>query len=315
MEGPSAYVFPADQKRLGQLRDMMNLLRSMGVEIHQSDQAFTAKLLWPPKKKEEPEAKKEEPEKQSSKEKKKDTPAEKKEPEEIKFPAGSFVIRMDQPYSRLADTLLDTQFVLGKERVYDDTGWTLGYTKNLEFRRVVDETVLKVPMKIWDGSIKPSETKGSGKALAIRNTADTDFIRLRYELPDVKFSVLQEEYKMKAGSLPAGTIVAPLDDRVQKAVAAYGTFRMDVLDSMPALKSHELPLPRIALLHTWLDTQDEGWWRLAFDDLKVPYDYLSTQDISSMADLKSTYDVIVFPPVDASAHDIVNGLPKGMPLP
>src|SRR5205823_3741002 len=44
-----------------------------------------------------------------------------------KLPAGSFVVRMDQPYSRLADAVLDTQYVRGEERVYDDTGWTLGY--------------------------------------------------------------------------------------------------------------------------------------------------------------------------------------------
>jgi len=30
--------------------------------------------------------------------------------EDQKFPAGSYVIRMDQPYSRMADMLLDTQY-------------------------------------------------------------------------------------------------------------------------------------------------------------------------------------------------------------
>ena len=47
----------------------------------------------------------------------------------MKFAKGSYVIRMDQPYSRLADTLLDVQYVRGDERVYDDTGWTLGYSE------------------------------------------------------------------------------------------------------------------------------------------------------------------------------------------
>ena len=37
---------------------------------------------------------------------------------------------------------------------------------------------------------------------------------------------------------------------------------------------------RIAIMHTWLTTQDEGWFRLGFDHLQVPFTYISTQDVS-----------------------------------
>ena len=50
---------------------------------------------------------------------------------------GSYVVQMDQPYSRLADTLLDVQYVRGEERVYDDTGWTLGLLKNVPADRLL----------------------------------------------------------------------------------------------------------------------------------------------------------------------------------
>ena len=68
------------------------------------------------------------------------------EAEPVKFAKGSYIIRMDQPYSRLADTLLDVQYVRGEEKVYDDTGWTLGYLKNVDVKRVVNPDVLKVKM-------------------------------------------------------------------------------------------------------------------------------------------------------------------------
>ena len=55
--------------------------------------------------------------------------------------------------------------------------------------------------------------------------------------------------------------------------------------------------PRIAILHTWLTTQDEGWWRMALDSVKVPFDYISTQDVAKISDLNAKYDVLVF--VDA----------------
>jgi len=43
------------------------------------------------------------------------------------FPAGSYVIRMDQPYSRIADALLDRQYWAPddpQKHPYDDTGWS-----------------------------------------------------------------------------------------------------------------------------------------------------------------------------------------------
>lgn len=312
-EGPAAYVFTASQKRPGQLRDLLNLLRTQGIEVHQSDQPFTAKLLWPPKKKEDA-AKEEKPPVKKEKDKKKET-EEKKEPEEASFPAGSYIVRMDQPYSRFADALLDTQYVLGKERVYDDTGWTLGYTKNVEFKRLVDQSVLKVPMHLWDGTVKSTAGTMKGAAVAIENSADTDLIRLRYELGQSRVSVLDETLKLKNKTLAAGTLIVPITDATQTVFARYSTMKMELLDSMPSVKMRELALPRIAILHTWLDTQDEGWYRIAFDEMKVPYDYISTQDVAVMPDLRNKYDVIVFPPGGGEPTDIINGYPPGPPLP
>ena len=63
-------------------------------------------------------------------------------------------------------------------------------------------------------------------------------------------------------------------------------------------------------MHTWLFTQTEGWWRQAFDQLHVPFTYISTQTVSKDADLRSQFDVIVFAPVGGGGtQQIVNGLP------
>src|SRR5450432_4258432 len=70
-------------------------------------------------------------------------------------------------------------------------------------------------------------------------------------------------------------------------------------------------------MHTWLSTQGEGWWRLEFDRLKIPYDYISTQTVSKSGDLRSKYDAIVFAPgVRGNPQSIVSGMPMyGNPLP
>jgi len=62
-------------------------------------------------------------------------------------------------------------------------------------------------------------------------------------------------------------------------------------------------------MHTWLSTQDEGWWRLALDQVKIPYDYISTQDVSKNSDLNAKYDAILFAPVGRSPQQIVDGMP------
>jgi hypothetical protein len=75
---------------------------------------------------------------------------------------------------------------------------------------------------------------------------------------------------------------------------------------------HELDLPRIALVHSWLNTQNEGWVRYAFDVLGIPYSYFSVQQLKDR-DLLKRFDVIVFPYVSNNAQAIVNGLPMTGP--
>src|SRR5262249_29107545 len=59
------------------------------------------------------------------------------------------------------------------------------------------------------------------------------------------------------------------------------------------------------------------WWRLEFDRYKVPYDYISTQDVAKNDNLNAKYDVIIFAPVGrANPQQIVSGMPMfGNPLP
>ncbi|MFZ5784953.1 MAG: M14 family zinc carboxypeptidase [Acidobacteriota bacterium] len=300
-EGPAAYVFPAGQPRRGQLHDLMALLRRHGIEVHVATKAFSVRANWPPAT--------ENPEGASA-----PSPAPSAGTRE--FPAGSVIVRMDQPFSRLADALLDTQYVRGEEKVYDDTGWTLGHARNLEWNRVADTAVLDVPMLEWTGS-EPAGSAMGGAALAIANSADTDLARLRAALPGVRMTVASGPFD-SGRAWPAGTVIVPLEDATRADVlAAVGRLHLDHarLSALPVVETHELRVPRVALLHTWLSTQDEGWFRLALEDLGIPYEYLSTQDVAGLGDLRRRYDVILFPPAGGSPQDIVEGLPDGPALP
>src|SRR3546814_5534115 len=73
-----------------------------------------------------------------------------------RFPAGSWVVRMDQPYSRIADTLLDRQYWSPKDKYdtpYDDTGWSMGDLFGVQVARVTDATILDASMERVEGPI------------------------------------------------------------------------------------------------------------------------------------------------------------------
>src|SRR5438046_3545847 len=102
-----------------------------------------------------------------------------------KFPAGSYVVRMDQPYSRMADMLLDTQYYnVNDPRPYDDTGWTLGPLRNVKTVRVKDPAVLDAPMTLLNGPAKATgKIAGTGAAgWVINHNAESALAQLRFRL-------------------------------------------------------------------------------------------------------------------------------------
>jgi len=287
-EGPAAWVFDGAQKRQGQLTDLMNLLRMHGIEVQQSDAPFSIAVNWPP-----PIASERKPDAASKPASEGAVAPPKHDPSQpVNFAKGSFIVRMDQPYARLADTMLDVQYVRSDEKVYDDTGWTLGYLKNVDFKRVANPDVLKVAMHEWTGG-----TATSSSPLILENEADTSLPRAVWSTPQARWAVADEAFTVGAKKYAAGTIVAA--------------------SSTPSTKTHELHLPRIAVLHTWLRTQDEGWFRLGLESLGIPFTYLSTQEVAKTPNLRDRFDVILFAPTGGanSSTEIVNGLPPGPPLP
>ncbi len=294
-EGPAAWVFDGAQKRQGQLTDLMNLLRTHGIEVQQSDAPFSVATNWPPteRRSDSPVRQSSESATEKSRTGESDLRSSKPDPNQpVNFAKGSFIIRMDQPYARLADAMLDVQYVRSDEKVYDDTGWTLGYLKNVDFKRVANPDVLKVAAHEWTGG-----TAASSSPLILENVADTSLPRAVWSTPQAHWSEADEAFTVGAKKYAAGTIVAA--------------------SSTPTTKTHEIHLPRIAILHTWLRTQDEGWFRLGLESLGIPFTYLSTQDVAKMPNLRDRFDVILFAPTGGgnSSAEIVNGLPPGPPLP
>src|SRR2546430_4337863 len=287
-EGPAAWIIPSDQSRVVEAADMVNLLRLMGVEVRTADKEIAVK--------------------------------------DQKFPAGSYVIRMDQPYSRMADMLLDTQYYnVNDPRPYDDTGWTLGALRNVKTVRVIDKGVLQSPMTLLnrDAKVTGSVVAASAPvAYIINHNAENTLMTLRYKLKDLKIEAAEEAFEAGGQKFNAGSFIikasenpGDLKQTLAGPVSASG-LKAVAVEKLPDLKTHMLAVPRIAILHTWTNTQNDGWFRIEFDRLQIPYTYISDQVIRNTPKLRDKFDVIIFPPVGGSAQTIVNGIPmRGAAIP
>ena len=76
---------------------------------------------------------------------------------------------------------------------------------------------------------------------------------------------------------------------------------MAAVGETPKVAMHEILPARIAIVHSWLNTQNEGWFRIAFDKLKIPYTYISDQKLHEIANLRDRFDVILFGPTPGSS--------------
>jgi hypothetical protein len=291
-EGPAAWVIPADDPRPGEAAELVNELRMQGVEVQRLNADGEIAV-----------------------------DANRKQ----KFGAGSYVIRMDQPYSRCADMLLDTQYYnVNDPAPYDDTGWTLGPLHNVTTVRVSQPDILKSPMTPITAEAKPpGGVTGTATAIyLINHNADNTLATLRFKLKDVKMFAAEDAFKAEGRDFNAGSWViraegnpADLRARLQSAGVALGVPAYATA-AAPSVPLHELAVPRIAFVHTWTNTQNEGWFRVAFDRLQIPYDYISDIKLGTIADLRAKYDVIVLGPVGGTAQRIVNGTPAtGEPVP
>ncbi|HEX7089395.1 MAG TPA: M14 family zinc carboxypeptidase [Longimicrobiales bacterium] len=283
-EGPAAYVMPASDPRPGQQAQLLSLLQRHGIEVHRATRAFEAGGR--------------------------------------EFPAGSYVVRMDQPYSRAADMLLDKQYYNPDDpRPYDDTGWTFGPLFNVETVRVEDTAILDAPMVLVEEPVRAPgrvENARGARVFLINYNGDNNLAAFRFRHRALAIEAAEQAFTHDGRAYNAGSFIVPASPeavQVLQAAAPEFGFTAYGASSPPAVPTHPVAAPRIAVMHTWQTTQNEGWVRIAFDEYGIPYDYISVHDVRDDPRLADRYDVIVFGPSLNDALSIVRGLTGPKPIP
>jgi hypothetical protein len=201
------------------------------------------------------------------------------------YPAGSFVVRMQQPFSPFAKTLLERQ-------KYPDLRQYPGGPP----RRPYDVTAQTLPLLM-------------GVAV---DTVDDQF--------QAQLARTSDFSGLRGGVLPQGWLAASDSEAWRRVNAAWkagrpvwrdpknGNFYLGAAQPVGSAAARK---PRVGLYKSFIPNMDEGWTRWIFEDFG--WDYASVQNPAIRAgDLKAKFDVIVF--AEQSASAIQNGYrPGAMP--
>jgi hypothetical protein len=277
---PFGYVIPAGQKDMTRVAFLVGVLRTQGIEVGQADAEVKMK--------------------------------------EGSFPAGSFIVKLDQPYGRLAKILLEKQeYPDANLRTYDDTGWTMGLMTHTEVHEISDSSILDLQVKRATGEIIPGAIQGEKPACgyAVLHDGSNSMVTLRTRLAGVAVKTTEKSFKAGDSVIPAGSFIVPAAappdtlGRVRKAVIDLG-LRAVALQSEPEVRMHEADLPRVAVYSTWGSTQDVGWVRYALDRLEMPYELIYKERVRQ-GHLRKDFDVILIPNQAGSAKELVFDVEPG----
>ena len=255
-EAPFGYILPGNQPDMTRVAFIVNILRLQGIEVGRATAEVKVK--------------------------------------DGTFPAGSLVIKRNQPYGRLAKILLEKQnFPTDATTTYDDTGWTMGLMSQADVKEIADKAVLDVRTEPVEKLEITGTVKGDGPVLAVLHNGSNNLITLRYRLKDAKFEAIEKAAKAGDTELPAGSFLLENTAKARAEIAKLG-LKAVALAKAPDVAKHGIEIPRLAMFSTWGSTQDVGWVRYAFDQFELNYDLIYKERIRK-GNLRADYDVIVIP--------------------
>ncbi|MCR9132389.1 MAG: M14 family zinc carboxypeptidase [bacterium] len=226
---------------------------------------------------------------------------------------GDYAVLLNQPYSKFAVDLLTEQKYPqdAKFPPYDAIAWTLGYMYGVDVTAVDsmhfsnDELTLITDPITYQGSVA-----GDGNMFAINYEAESSVISALYDAENkyrrFKATVIDEELIINEDTLAAGSVLlSGLNANDANALAsAHG---LDLIaGEFDTNAGRLITLPKIAVYHSWFDTQAEGWARYTLEQKGIPYTSIDKDDLKA-GNLNRKFDVILIPHLRGDASSFVNG--------
>ncbi len=229
------------------------------------------------------------------------------------FPAGSLIVKTNQPYGPLAKTLLGKQVDPDPDlTTYDDSAWTMALMTHTEIKPISDKAVQAVAVDPVDQYTPVGTVKdvAAASVYAVPDHGSPNLVTLRYGLKDVAVQVAEKSFTGDGATFGAGTFLVPASaGSTLKPLAKELGLDVVGLAAVPKVAEHAATLPRLAIYSTWGGTQDVGWVRYTFDQYKVPYDLIFKERVLE-GNLAKDYDVILIPNQMRTAKGLVFDIPR-----
>lgn len=293
-EPPYAWIIPQDQWDLPVAARLLDNLVFSGIEVYKAKESFVSAG--------------------------------------ITYPAGTWVIPMNQPFSRFVKAIFDEQeypdlakyptlwqgivrpqsFPDAYLPPYDMAGWTLPLQMGVKVSAA--NAPLEAKLEILDKVIPPGGKveRKSGYAYLISPRANNSCIAVNRILKKGgQVLRAQDSFGVRGKIYPAGTFIVPsgsIPSSAMESLAKELYLDIGATGNVFTVKTYKLKVPRVALYKSWIGNVDEGWTRWLFENYEFPFTSISDTDIRA-GDLGKKFDVLVIP--SSGTEAIVNGNRQG----
>ena len=233
---------------------------------------------------------------------------------EGEFPAGTYVVRLDQPYRNYAvDLLMPQQYPKDGNQPYDDVSWELAANYKLEAIPTADISIRSTALDAVHNTPQPSgRVSGTGPVFLLKDTGQESLLAVRYRLAKFNLQIAEREFDANGERYPEGSWIFSaqpgLNDALRSVASDFGLDFAGVA-SIPDVAKHDAVPPRIAVWVPWADTDSIGWIRYSLDQRQVPYTYVRDEDIRA-GNLRDKFDVLLYGHLDLELAEQIVGLPK-----
>jgi len=253
-----------------------------------------------------------------------------------KYPAGTFVIPMNQVFARYAKDLLEKQTYPEVRRSpnsppeppYDVTAWSLGMQMGVETIFVKKSFPASVRLTRLDEVFKPSgSVSGSGRGYEFDYQGPASAIAINRLLKLKETQVMPlvlTTWRTKDGLSSKVAILKTRSEQIEPLArelgismrAAENKLLLSVEDvlkqnsgpqiSIPpeATSMISLRRPRVGLYQSWTANMDEGWTRWVLEQYEFPYTTLHNAELKA-GKLREKFDALILP--DQQVRDILEG--------
>ena len=268
---PFAYLVPQAQRNPITANEMLQVMHTAQVEVHEATREFTAAG--------------------------------------VRYPAGTRIIFTAQPYGAFAKTMMEVQhypdlrlYPGGPPKPpYDVTAHSLPLQMGVHAVEV--QQPFEAPVRAVDQS-KPAPGRvvrhGQGRGLGYLLGAETNASALavnRLLVAGAQVSRIADALTVDDRRYEAGSYVIEgvqgVGQLVDSLAADHG-LNFDAVSSVPSGSSWRLGAPRVGLYRSWMPTAEEGWARWIFERYEFPYVTLVDADIRQ-GHLGERFDVVVLP--------------------